>query len=98
MESFTAAVQKAMASPTVKKLRALEQTRVARVTQKHAARRARASETLKSIDAAAKAAAVSAATRRAADLQAQADDLEAQARDVLDFANAFESDAETEDI
>ena len=96
MESFTAAVQRAMASPTVKKLRALEQTRVARITQKHAARRARASETLTSIDAAAKAELAKAATRRAADLQAQADDLEAQARDVLDFANAFET--ETEDI
>ena len=61
--------QKAMSSPTVKKLRALEQARSARTQQRRAARRGQLVKTLEHVDAAAKARVSEAALDRAADLQ-----------------------------
>ena len=71
--------QQAMASPAVKKLRALEQTRMARVTAKHAARRERLAQTLQQADVAVKA-------ELAEYLETQADQARAQAQDLLELS------------
>lgn len=83
MESLQAAFQKTMASPAVKKLRALEQRRMARIATTQKARSDRFTKTIQHLDAAAKAELANAATRRA-------DELEAQARDIQDLAEALQ--------
>lgn len=82
-------VQTALSSPAVKKLRALEQTRMARITAKHAASRARVVSTLEHLDAASKSALSDAVTRRAEDLRAQAQDL----ADLVDAIKGDDADA-----
>jgi hypothetical protein len=76
--------QQAMASPAVKKLRALEQTRMARVTAKHAARRERLSHTLQQADVAVKA-------ELAEYLETQADQARAQAQDLLELSEILKN-------
>ena len=61
--------QKAMTSPTVKKLRALEQAKSTRTQQRRAGRRGQLVKTLEHLDASAKAWVSEAALDRAADLQ-----------------------------
>jgi hypothetical protein len=75
--SLDSLFQKAMANPAVKKLRALEQSRVARVTQRQAVRRERLVQTLRHVDVAAKDAVLAKVQERADDLKALADDLAA---------------------
>ena len=78
MESLTSTFQKAMASPAVKKLRALEQQRVARASAKHTARRERFMQTLQHVDTAIKT-----------ELK---DSLKTQADDLLEIAKIFEEE------
>lgn len=76
MESLSSTFQKAMASPTVKKLRALEQQRVARIKANHVLRRERLMQTLQHVDTAVKT-----------ELK---DALKTQARDLEELAKVFE--------
>lgn len=82
MESFTSTFQKAMASPTAKKLRALEQARVARIKANHTARRERLVQTLQHVDLAIKT-----------ELK---DALKTQARDLEELVKVFEDDVKQE--
>jgi hypothetical protein len=76
--------QQAMASPAVKKLRALEEARMARVTAKHAARRQRLTHTLQQADVAVKA-------ELAEYLETQADQARAQAQDLQELSEILKT-------
>lgn len=75
MDSLKLQFQAALKSPAVKKLRALEQRRLDRMTAQRAVTSERRGNALEHIDAAAKTAIRDAATRRAEDLRTQAQDL-----------------------
>lgn len=75
MESLQQRVQKVFASPVVKKLRTLEQSRMARISQRHKESKDRLIKTLEHVDIAVKEELTREATRRAEDLQQKSKDI-----------------------
>lgn len=89
MESLQHQAQKILGSPAVKKLRTLEQSRMARVSQRHKERKDRLVKTLEHLDTAIKAECAQEATKRAEELQARS-------KDILEFVSLLKTPKEEE--
>ena len=76
MDTLKTTFQSALNNPAIKKLRTLEQARLARFTSKNTARTEKLTKLMHTLDAAAKAEFVEYAQTQAVSLKAQADDLQ----------------------
>jgi len=89
MDTLKTNFQSVLKNPAIKKLRTLEQARLARFTSKNTARTEKITKLMHTLDAAAKAEFVEYA-------QTQADSLKAQADDLMEISKIFQDESADE--